>query len=110
MAEPTVQVTEYTVSVLPDGDVNQDLFTIKVAYRGRGLWAVLRRSFCLGRSGDWDYESMPSGRTDQWLAEYRFTEAEALDLAREAAPQIEYGGRTASEFLAWAAARRNGGT
>lgn len=109
MAEPTVQVTEYTVSVLPDEDINRSSYEIKVAYRGADRWAVLHRSWCLGRSGEWSYESMPSGRTDEWLTEHRFTEAEALERAKWEAPRITVNGLTAAEIQAWAAARRSGG-
>ncbi|HXM55361.1 MAG TPA: hypothetical protein VOB72_08220 [Candidatus Dormibacteraeota bacterium] len=99
-------VTEYTICALPEDDINHGSFAVKVAYRGRGLWAVVRHRYCLGRDGEWDYESMPSGRTDEWLAEHRFTEAEALRLAREAAPHIRVNGMTAAEVQAWAASRR----
>lgn len=99
MAEPTVQVTEYTVSLLPADDINASSFAITVAYRGRGLWAVLRRSFCLGRDGEWDYEMKPSSRTDEWLADHRFTDVEALVLAKAEAPRIVVNGRTAAELM-----------
>jgi hypothetical protein len=99
VTEPTVRVTEYTVSVLPEEDINASAYAITVAYRGRGLWAVLLRSFCLGRDGEWDFEMLPS-RTDEWLAEHRFTDVEALVLAKAEAPRISVNGRTAAELLA----------
>lgn len=99
MAEPTVRVTEYTVSVLPEDDINASAYAVTVAYRGRGLWAVLLRSFCLGRDGEWDFEMLPSSREDEWLAEHRFTREEALELAKAEAPHISVNGRTAAELL-----------
>lgn len=85
MAEVTVQVTEYTVTTQPLNELESALDGITVAYRGHGLWAVTRRRRCLGRDGSWDWEPMPSWRDDEWLAEHRFPEAEALRLAKAAA-------------------------
>jgi len=100
VAEPTVQVTEYTVSLLPGDDIDAYSFAITVTYRGRGLWAVSRHRRCLRRDGVWDFEPIPSDRTDEWLAEHRFTEAEALELAKEWAPRVMCNGITAAEALA----------
>lgn len=105
MAEPTVQVTEYTVSVLPEDDVNASSYAITVAYRGRGLWAVSRHRQCLGKDGEWDWESLPSERTDEWLAEHRFDVDTALRLAKEAAPHIVVNGFTVADVLARAVTR-----
>ena len=88
MAEPTVRVTEYTVSMLPEDDINAGAFDITVAYRGHDLWAVSRSRRCLGRDGTWDWEPIPSERDDEWLAEHRFPEQEALRLAKEQAPLV----------------------
>jgi hypothetical protein len=108
VAEPVARVTEYTVSVLPEDDINASSYAITVAYRGRDLWAVSRHRQCLGRDGEWDWESLPSERTDEWLAEHRFTEQEALRLAREAAPGIRCNGLTAVEMQQWIAQRQGG--
>lgn len=105
MAEPTVQVTEYTVCLLPEDDINASAFGITVAYRGRGLWAVSRHRQCLGADGEWDWEPLPSGRTDEWLATHRFDLETALRLARAEAPRIVCNGRTAAEVLARGGAR-----
>jgi hypothetical protein len=97
MADLTVRVTEYAVGLLPVDDPNASLYEVKVAYRGHGRWAVLHRSYCLGRDGEWDFEQQPSSRTDEWLAHHRFTEAEALRLAKAGAPHIDVNGMTAAE-------------
>lgn len=98
--------TEYTLSALPEDDSNGMLFRIVVAYRGRGLWAVSRHRYCLGRSGEWDHESVPSERTDEWLAEHRFPLDEALRLAREELPKLRVNGMSAAEVQAWAERQR----
>lgn len=107
LVERDYPATEYTVSALPEDDINSSAFQIVVAYRGRGLWAVSRHRRCLGRSGEWDWESMPSERADEWLAEHRFPLAEALRLAREELPKLRVNGMTAAEVQAWAEKRRN---
>jgi hypothetical protein len=60
-------------------------------------WAVRRLGFCLNVDGDsWDYEPLPSSRSDEWLEAYRFdTFAEALAAAQEVAPKINVNGRSA---------------
>lgn len=99
--------TEYTVSAsgLPEGDLDADLYSITVAYRGCGLWAIKRRSRCLGSDGTWDYESIPCERTDEWLAAHRFDLDTALRLAAEQVPKVRVNGWTVHDALA-AAERR----
>lgn len=53
--EPHVQVAEYTVSLLPDDDINALVYALTVQYRGDGRWAVVRAGSCLGADGTWDY-------------------------------------------------------
>lgn len=106
IVERDYPATEYTVSALPEDDINAMHFQITVAYRGRGLWAVSRHCQCLGRSGEWDWESVPSERTDEWLAEHRFPLEEALRLARAELPKLRCNGLTAAEVIEWAARRR----
>lgn len=100
--------TEYEVRAvdLPEDDINAHHFTIKVAYRGRGLWAVLRNSWCLGLDGEWDYETVPSERTDEWLTAHRFDLDTALRLAADELPKVRVNRWTVHDALA-AAERRN---
>lgn len=105
MADINVQITEYTVSALPEDNVNHSLFQITVAYRGRGLWAISRHRMCLGRDGEWDWESMPSERTDEWLADHRFPLHEALYFAAEELPKLTVNGLSAADVLARAGER-----
>lgn len=93
--------TEYTVSCIPEDNINRPVFEITVAYRGNGRWAVCRLRQCLGSDGQWDYESIPSERTDEWLATHRFDLETALKLAREAAPKIRTNGASVADVLRW---------
>lgn len=97
---PVVRVDRYTVSVLPEGHIDAHTFDIEVEYRGGGRWAVTHHRYCLGADGAWEYEQHPSERTEEWLALHRFTETEALDLARRAAPSVRINGITAAELAA----------
>lgn len=92
-------VTEYLVSCLPLDDINASGFTITVAWRGGDLWAVVRHTACLNKDGYWDYEPIPSERTDEWIAEHRFELATALRLAKEAAPHIRCNRWTVADAL-----------
>lgn len=102
MTEPTVTVrpTRYEVCAIPEDNINYPAFALTVEYRGRDRWAVVRHGSCLNSTGGWDWESMPSGREDEWLATHRFDLDTALELAREAAPHITVNGHTVGEVLA----------
>ena len=99
--EPTLKVTEYTVSAVP-ADLCSDayLWDVKVAWRGKGRWAVLHGPYCLTADGDWDHEMIPSSRTDEWLADHRFSEIEALIWAARMAPLVTINGTTPADLLA----------
>lgn len=97
MSEPTVRVTCYQVSVLPESHIDQDVFAITVEYRGHGRWAVKHLAYVLSGTGEWDYEPNPSSRTDEWLARHRFTRDEALELAKQCAPRVTVNGYTAAQ-------------
>ncbi|MET9957389.1 hypothetical protein ABZ135_38340 [Streptomyces sp. NPDC006339] len=92
-----VEVTRYEVSVLPFNDINRPTFTITVEARGNGVWAVCRHRQCIDTNGNWSWESIPSERTDEWLAQHRFDLDTALNLARKAAPHLVVNGHTATD-------------
>lgn len=102
--EPTARPTRYEVNCLPEDDINAAGFALAVEYRGRGRWAVVRHGQCLAADGTWDYESVPSERADEWLAQYRHDLDTALRLAREAAPRVTVNGWTVDDALAMHAA------
>ena len=88
--------TDYIVCVAGLPEDAMDSWAVQVSWRGNDLWAVkLHGRQCLGADGEWDWESLPSGRTDEWLATHRFTLEEALRRAREVCPTITVNGLTA---------------
>lgn len=53
---------------------------------GPSLWAVRQNGNCLNKQGEWEWEPMPSGRDDEFLARCRFasaSEARAAITAKE---------------------------
>ncbi|MEV1013892.1 MULTISPECIES: hypothetical protein [unclassified Micromonospora] len=98
--EIDVRTTEYSVCALPEDHIDAGMFTIEVAYRGPGSWAVLRGRLCLGADGTWELEPIPSERTDEWKAAHRFDEKTAVRLAYEAAPKLRINGWTPEAILA----------
>jgi hypothetical protein len=103
------RVTEYKVSVFPpemtDGDdvlaaEEAETWSLTVAWRGRGKWAVTRFRHCLGADGEWGFEPSPSNREDDWLATHRFDLETALRFAAEHAPKVTVNGLTALDILA----------
>lgn len=106
VADPTVRVTQYEVNAYPGDDINASLYAITVEYRGLGRWAACRSRQCLGKRGQWSWESNPSSRTDRWLKAYRHDLDTALALAKKAAPKVVVNGMTPAQCWEWAEARR----
>lgn len=112
MADPEVYVhaRSYEVTIWPEDmldDINAGTWCLCVQYRGAGRWGVFRGSDagrntpCLGRDGTWSFgRSDDQEDTAAWLANYRFTEQEALAFAREWAPKVRVCRMTAAEVLA----------
>lgn len=96
----TVQATKYLVSCIPEGTDGRSSFTLSVEYRGDDRWAVMDHPHCLSADGAWDFEHIPSERTDEWIANHRFDLDTALDLARKNAPLLHANGFTVSDVLA----------
>lgn len=95
----TVHPTSELVTVMPLDHPNAQVWSLTVAWRGRGRYAVLRHSMALSRSGTWDYECVPSEREDEWLADHRFEYGEAVRLAIAHAPHVVVNGMSASQVL-----------
>ncbi|SEN88185.1 hypothetical protein [Nonomuraea pusilla] len=100
MPKAVIQPTRFDVSCLPLDDINALGFTVTVEYRGRDKWAVLNSRWCLSSTGEWDWESIPSEREDDWLATHRFDLETAKRLAMEAAPKMTCNGWTVADALA----------
>lgn len=92
--------TQYAVSCLPEGHEARTHLTVLVEYRGHDQWAVVwPGTGCLSTGGEWHYESLPSERAQEWIAEHRFPLNEALWRAREVAPTLSVNGFTVTEVL-----------
>ena len=117
--EPSVRVTEYQVSCLPEDFADADLFMLTVRYRGDGRWAVTRGHSrdipCMNAAGEWSYGvRWADGREpvseeeirayaaarEVWLDAHRFDEESALLLARGQAPNVVVNGWTVAAVLA----------
>lgn len=99
--EVTERVSRYTYSLLPENNPpGSTAWEVTVEERGHGLWAVMNMGNCLNAKAKWDYEPIPSSRTDAWLAKHRFPLEEARRLARQVAPSITWNGMTAVDLLA----------
>jgi hypothetical protein len=93
-------VTEYRLSILPDGHVDAEVFAVYVGWRGDGKWGVFCLGSCYSADGQWDQEPSPSNRSDEWLAAHRFPLDEALALAQRVLPTVSWNGWTAEQILA----------
>jgi hypothetical protein len=93
------QPTEFTVSCLPPDHRDRHYLEVTVGYRGGDRWAVLDGRQCLGSDGEWDWESIPSERTDEWLATHRFDLETALGLAAQHAPKLTVNGLSVADVL-----------
>lgn len=94
-------VTRYTVSAVPEDHPTWYHWEINVQRirrrDGAVRWAVLWGPDCLGADGEWDYNSVPSEHSDEWLAEHRFDLETAMRLAIAAAPEIVLNGVKAKD-------------
>ncbi|MEW1754120.1 hypothetical protein [Streptomyces angustmyceticus] len=98
---PTVKAVRYTVTCLPEDDINSHVFAIDVVYRGAGRWAVQRGEHaCLGSDGTWAQGVKEYDRGDEWLNAHRFGLETALKLARDAAPHVKVNGYTVADAIA----------
>lgn len=97
--EATARATEYTVSCLPEDDIDSQVFGITVQYRGGGRWAVIHHSSCLGADGTWEFGVKEYDRGEAWMDAHRFDLDTALALAKAAAPHIVINGHTVTDVL-----------
>lgn len=101
------RATRFEFEVGPKG---REAVTVEMRDNGRGphtgdgikRWAVCYRGMCLRVSGKgWDWEPMPSSRTDAWLKRHRFTDVQAaLRGASQAAELIKAGHDPLEAFVA----------
>lgn len=98
--EPTVKVTAYSVSCLPETNINAPHFTARAEYRGRGGWAVTDGFHVYAADGSRAHEHIPTERTEEFLARFRHGELEAVALAKRIAPTLVVNGYTVADVLA----------
>jgi hypothetical protein len=123
MPRPITTTTRYRVSCLPPDDINAPVFTIVVEMRADETgfrWAVTRNGVMFydaeGNESAGAHRPMEDGverepiteaewddfhrRYNQWMDAHRFTESEALALARRLAPKMTYRGKSVADALA----------
>src|SRR5690606_6234687 len=92
-ARPVVRIGELEVCALPGGHEAYPVYVLRIRPLAGG-WAVVRAGDrCLGCDGTWAYGSNQGDRDDAWLAEHRFSLAEALERAEESARLLTVRGR-----------------
>lgn len=90
-----IRITRYEVTALPDDIAqNRSGLVISVEWRGKDKWAVCRDGYCWNHVvREWTYESIPSERTDEWLAQHRYDlMTTALQAAQVLAPWLTVNG------------------
>lgn len=75
---------EFPIDTSPDG-----YLSVKIEKRSEGKWCVIFLSQVLNREGEWEYEPLPSGRDDDFIARTRFTLKEAVDRVDDAVAALQ---------------------
>lgn len=107
----TIQPTAYTVYPTGYAEMvhsDKHTWTLRVELRDHDhdRWSVVGSVGALSRGGAWDYEPLPSSRTERWLKSHRFTLGEALRRAERVVDELKVNMMTAQEASDWVAARR----
>lgn len=92
--------TEFVFTPAVEGDEDVEAlrhFRIYVKWRSEGKYAVSHMSEVWDGT-EWVYESLPSNRTDEFLAATRFPLEQAVDYAQELAHTVTVNGRTYREW------------
>lgn len=98
-----IETIGYVVSCLPEDDPERHSLSIRIERTAPNRWALRWRGQCLNfRTQEWEYEHIPSERTERWLADHRVDElGEAQGVACELAPTLCVGPYDVAGFLAW---------
>lgn len=96
---PGARVTRYAFTVFETANDHEDLF-VERRDRHADVWAIVTHTgFCWTRERiGFCYESQPSNRTREWLAESRWTLAEAM---AEIPRAIEFRRRRDGRLARW---------
>lgn len=83
------------------GDKEVQYFTVTVARRSAGKWAVLWMNQCWNKkTQSWEYESFPSSRTKKFLRDARFDLDEAVQIAAGKPDTLTVMGKSWLDFKA----------
>lgn len=92
--------TEFTF--YPSGAASEDMdahhFAIQVSRRSEGRFAIVHGSQCWNGT-TWEYESLPSHRTEEFIASTRFDRDDAVRQALELVDAIKINGFTWRQWL-----------
>lgn len=105
MSEIVAVLERVSFSPFPADSFDRAVWEITVN-RAQGFdgerWAVRQMGRVLNVQTEvWEYEPIPSDRTDQWLAMHRFDSYEgACRVAIRLAPGVTWNGRTAAQIAA----------
>lgn len=81
--ESELAVNEYQVAGGGPHDTEDVRLCRRRQLEGDDKWAIYKRSWVLSRDGEWEFEPLPSGRDDAFIARCRFdTPQEALAIYR----------------------------
>lgn len=92
-------VTCYRFSLLPPDHEAMSSFSLTVEWRGDDDWAVMHMGQALDAAGNWQYEHLPSNRSDAFKRAFRHDLETAKRLAREKLPTLTVNNMTADYVL-----------
>lgn len=103
----TVLAAASTLTFTPAGTTSWERevrnFAITIQERSEGRWAVLHMGRVWNGEG-WEFDGMPSGRTEEHLAKCRFSLEEAVAIAQTQVDLTVVNGGTWAQWQAkWAA-------
>jgi hypothetical protein len=95
-------IERYSYSPIPLDHPDRETWGVAVERAAPRRWAIRNLSHCLNRiSGEWEYEPLPSSRTDEWLEAHRWTQLEEAQLiAARVCGSVTWNGTSAEEIAA----------
>lgn len=98
----TVRALEYAVTAIPvkwQEHYDASSWSVRVCWRGPGdRWAVMWMGECYDAQGNYEYESNPSSRTDEFKQLFRFGLDDAIEIAKVLALKVRINGHNAEAF------------
>ena len=98
-------VTSFFITALPadvieytPGDAHY--FSLEIARKSPGRWAVLHRGYCYDANLNEEYESIPSSRTEKFKRKFRHNLKDAVHIAFQLAPNLKLMRWTVDDFTA----------